>query len=298
MEFVDWNWHSYANLRENLELKRQQEKLLWGTGLYEGEDGLEYSFVPTKNMEQLENQLFVLYQKLPSAQSALCLEVYNSSKIEGAKTTFQRVQQLQNSKEVNISNFFSESMVIGGFHAAEFLDSLHNQLTIESLLEVWRILTQDACDNESIKGERFRTGHVAVGSHTGLNPDLIEDAMQCWVDYYNSSSLEEHPFIKAALLHFSFEFIHPFCDGNGRIGRLLMNNFLIKEGMEKIKAVSFSRSIEKRRIMYDAALAEGDNPQTDCTYFIEYMLGIFVDAFFDVCVQNTDGTGLESMKAF
>lgn len=49
-----------------------------------------------------------------------------------------------------------------------------------------------------------------------------------------------------------------------------MNNFLIKEGLEKIKAVSFSRSIEKRRSMYDA----GDNPQTDCTYFIEYMLGI------------------------
>jgi len=126
-------------------------------------------------------------------------------------------------------------MVVGRFRAAEFLDSVHNQLTIDSLLEVWKILTQDACSNESIKGERFRTGDVVVGGHVGLNPDLIDEAMKHWVDYYNSSNLGEHPFIKAALLHFSFEFIHPFCDGNGRTGRLLMNNFLIKEGMEKLK---------------------------------------------------------------
>lgn len=77
-----------------------------------------------------------------------------------------------------------------------------------------------------------------------------------------------------------------------------MNNFLIKEGMEKIKAVSFSRSIEKRRLAYDYALDEGDNSQTDCTYFIEYMLGVFVDAFLDVCEQDIGKITLKEMDAF
>ena len=294
MNFVDWEWRSYANLRGNIERKRQQERLLWGTGLFEGEDGLEYSFVPTKNMKQLETQLFNLYPKIRVVDNTviLCNEIYSTSKIEGARTTLLRTQQIHDGAEIDDSNYFSESMILGGFRATQYLNDIGNEVTLDSLLEVWKILTQDACDNESIKGERFRTGHVVVGSHAGLNPNLIEDAMRCWVDYYNSDILMEHPFIKAALLHFAFEFIHPFCDGNGRTGRLLMNNFLIKEGMEKIKAVSFSRSIEKRRLAYDFALEEGDNPQTDCTYFIEYMLGIFVDAFLDVCEQDIDKTTL------
>lgn len=77
-----------------------------------------------------------------------------------------------------------------------------------------------------------------------------------------------------------------------------MNNFLIKEGMEKIKAVSFSRSIEKDRLAYDYALSRGDNPQTDCTYFIEYMLNVFVDAFLDVYEQDISKITLKEMKVF
>lgn len=300
MNFVDWNWRSYANLRGNPELKKQQERLLWGTGLCEGQDGLEYAFVPTKNMEQLEAQLFDLYPKIKVVDNAviLCNEVFSTSKIEGAKTTLLRTQQIHDGAEIDTSNYFSESMILGGFRVTKYLNDIGNKVTIDSLLEVWNILTDGACDNESIKGDRFRTGHVVVGSHTGLNPDLIEEAMQNWVDYYNSDILCEHPFIKAALLHFAFEFIHSFCDGNGRTGRLLMNNFLIKEGMEKIKAVSFSRSIEKRRLAYDYALDEGDNSQTDCTYFIEYMLGVFVDAFLDVCEQDIGKITLKEMDAF
>lgn len=298
MNFVDWNWKSYAVLRRNPELKKQQERFLYGTGLYEGEEGLEYSFVPTKTMEQLEAQLFDLYPKIQVVDNTiiLCNEIFSTSKIEGAKTTFLRTQQIHDGAEIDDSNFFSESMVLGGFRATKYLNSIGNQVTLDKLIEVWKILTDGACDNESIKGERFRTGHVAVGKHTGLNPDLIEEAMQNWVDYYNSDILMDHPFIKAALLHFSFEYIHPFCDGNGRSGRLLMNNFLIKEGMEKIKAVSFSRSIEKDRPEYDYAFSRGENPQTDCTFFIEYMLGIFLDAFLDVCEESIIETHLKDLK--
>ena len=86
-------------------------------------------------------------------------------------------------------------------------------------------------------------------------------------------------------MHYTFEHIHPFCDGNGRMGRLLMNNFLISKGFEKVKAVSFSRSIEKERSDYDIAFALSDNVYSDCTYFIEYMLIKMLDAFED-CISD------------
>lgn len=283
LEFVDWNWQPYFTLQAFPETRQQQISLLYGTGLYEG-DGLEYSFVPTKRMEILENELYKLYTKIRVVDHSvsLCNEVFSTSKIEGANTTLLRTQQIHDGDEIDQSNFFSESMILGGFKATEYLNKQELFLTLDQVITVWNILVENACANGGIRGDRFRIGHVQVGNHVGLNPELLEEAMQCWVNYYNSSVLQDHPFIKAALLHFSFEFIHPFCDGNGRLGRLLMNNFLIKNGLEKVKGISFSHSIEKDLSGYTNSLNQGDNVYTDCTAFIEYMLAVFFDAFNDV----------------
>ena len=58
-----------------------------------------------------------------------------------------------------------------------------------------------------------------------------------------------------------------------------MNNFLIKEGYGKIKAVSFSREIDTYRLEYDVAFKESENAYNDCTPFLEYMLMRMVEAF-------------------
>lgn len=282
LQFVDWQWEDYQSLRANPEKKKQQINLLYATGLIETVDGIEYTFVPTKKMLELEKNIQNLYEKIhvTDTEIQLCNEVFYTSKIEGAHTTLVHTQKIHEGVETDGS--FSETMVANGFQATKFLNLYPDTFTEEILLKVWKILTDGACNNIDIIGVKYRDGNVQVGNHMGLNPELLEQAMQNWIIYYNSKNLQQYPFIKAALLHFSFEFIHPFCDGNGRCGRLLMNNFLIQHGYEKVKAVSFSRSIEKNRALYDAEFAVSDNVYTDCTSFIEYMLTQMQDAFLDI----------------
>lgn len=289
MEFKDIQWIPYGELRRNKDALQKQVQSLYGTGLCEGNDGLEYCFVPTKKMEELEKDICFLYQAIHTEdhEVMLCNEVYFTSKIEGADTTIKHTQEIHDGEPVDRSSF-SEMMVLGGFQATKFLNVHGNKLTEPILINMWKILTEGSRANESIMGEKYRTGNVAVGKHVGLNSEVLEETMENWIRFYNSQDMDDHPFIKAALLHYSFEFIHPFCDGNGRAGRLLMINYLIGQGFDKLKAVSFSRSIAKDFGAYYSAFNQSENVYTDCTPFIEYMLRIYDDALYDVLELEKD----------
>ena len=290
MDFIDAVWKSYDRFRVHPEGRQEQVSSLYPTGLYEGQDGLEYCFLPTKNIKQTEEDILEQYQdiKVIDHSIMLCNEVYFTTKIEGAKTTISRTIEIHNGKPVDHSNYFSEMMVQSSFRATKYLNERHNIITMDSLLEMWNIIIDGCCENEDIRGDRFRTGFVQVGNHAGLHPDLVENAMEMWVDYHNSDQLCEHPFIKAALLHLVFEMIHPFCDGNGRAGRLLMINYLIGQGLNKCKAVSFSKRIAASIHEYYNALTISENAYGDCTPFIEYMMEVFLYTFFDAN-DNTTG---------
>ena len=290
MEFVNWNWQQYDLLRRNFEDKKKQISMLYATGLCEGESGVEFCFVPTKKIQDLEQEIIEMYPQISIEDNdvELCNEIFHTSKIEGANTTYKRTQQLHDGHPVDEDNYFSDMMVLGGFRATKLLNLYGNKLNEDILLKMWNTLVDGACQNEDIRGNKYRIGNVGVGNHIGLNYEYIDDAIKNWLDYYNSENLNEHPFIKAALLHFTFEFIHPFCDGNGRAGRLLMVNYLINQGFDACKAVSFSRSIEKNRAAYDNAFVVSENSYSDVTPFIEYMLNIYADAFYDVLEKNIE----------
>ena len=295
MEFIDYNWESYDRLRRNNLKKQKQISLLYGTGLYEGMHGVEFCFVPTKKMCELEKEIQSLYDKVTVEDNevVLCNEIYYTSKIEGANTTYKRTCDIHDGRPIDHDNYFSEMMVLGGFNATKFLNVCGNRIDEAILLKMWNILTDGARDNEDIKGDKYRSGNVGIGSHMGLNYEYIEDAMNFWLSFYNSNELNDHPFIKAALLHYAFEYIHPFCDGNGRCGRLLMVNYLIGQGYDKFKAISFSRSIAKNYNEYYSVFTQSENSYTDCTPFIEYMLDVFDDAIYDVL--NEKGMGQDKV---
>ena len=281
LEFVDLQWVHYSMLKN--ELKKNQVDNLFYSGLQEPNDGIEFTFIPTCNMKEYEEALHELYNQLKVVDHSvsLCNEVFFTSKIEGANTTLVRTQQIHNGEFLDINNLFSESMIKGGFEATKYLNITGNRVDSHSIRKCWEILTNNCRDNSDIEGLQYRAGNVQVGNHVGLNFLLLDDMMNRWIDYYNGNQLSKYPFIKAAFLHYTFEHIHPFCDGNGRMGRLLMNNFLIKEGYDKVRAVSFSKSIDKYRFEYDLAFYNADNVYSDCTYFIEYMLLKMIDAFED-----------------
>lgn len=290
VEFKDIIWSPYSVVKNNESQYKKQVSSLLYTGLREPNDGIEFTFVPTKNMESLENILRELYSKLRVTEHtiSLCNEVFFTSKIEGAQTTLIRTQQIHDGEFIDLSNEFSERMIKGGFEATKYINVVGNNIDSRKLKTCWDLLTIGCKNNTDIEGTLYRSGSVQVGNHVGLNHILLEDMMDRWIRFYNSDILKEHPFIKAAFMHYTFEHIHPFCDGNGRLGRLLMNNLLIKEEYDKIRAVSFSKSIDKDRREYDIAFELSDNMYSDCTYFIEYMLNIMVDAMKDCLGLNDE----------
>ena len=109
----------------------------------------------------------------------------------------------------------------------------------------------------------YRTNHVYIrGSmHTPLNPNAVRDAMPVLFELLKS---EPDANVRAILGHFMFVYIHPYMDGNGRIGRFLMNTLLISGGYDWI-IIPVERRSEYMEAL-EKASAEGDI--TDFTEFI------------------------------
>lgn len=287
LDFVDIEWAPYNALKYDKQRLKEQVDQLYYTGLAEPNGGLEFTFVPTKKMQKYEEIIKELYSKLQVVNNSvnICNEVFYTSKIEGAQTTLVRTQQLHDGEYINANNAFSEYMVLGGFNATKYMNIISNRVQRDTMRTCWEILTESCCNNVDIKGDLYRIGTVQVGGHVGLNHLLLEEMMDSWIAYHNSTiKLDKYPFIKAVFLHYTFESIHPFCDGNGRMGRLLMSNYLISKGFDKLRAVSFSRSIEKDITAYNNAFNVSDNVYSDCTFFIEYMLLRMIDALED-CIE-------------
>ena len=80
-------------------------------------------------------------------------------------------------------------------------------------------------------------------------PDLIDRCLQDWENYLHADSQEPH-LVKIALLHYQFEAIHPFLDGNGRIGRLLITLYLCSSGVLSQPLLFLSGYFEKYRDDY------------------------------------------------
>lgn len=98
-------------------------------------------------------------------------------------------------------------------------------------------------------------------------PQLMDE----YIDYL--SDLHEHPSVIAAIAQFVFEKIHPFADGNGRVGRLISSFLLEKNGYGFRGLAPFEEYIEGHRSLYYVHL----EPSSDCTDFIEFFLIALVD---------------------
>lgn len=272
-------WLSYAPYHDEEQLALQRENII-RLPLYNSYG--QIGFILSKNIDALEKYLENISKQIEVKDIAtvLCTEVYYTSKIEGAKITKKRAFEICKDANINYNNF-SECMIKGNFEAVKLLNLYGNNTSEEILVKVWNVLTAGCRDNIEIQGDIYRNGDVGVFGSNFIAVDVcnIKSCIDQLINFYNSDILNDRPFIKSAIIHYSFETIHPFCDGNGRLGRLLMNSYLISQGIDSCRAVSFSEQIYKTLSLYEGAFEKSENELSDCTPFLEYVLDIMTESF-------------------
>jgi Fic family protein len=100
----------------------------------------------------------------------------------------------------------------------------------EHLFELHRLLAADIMDQG--RAGAYRTIGVRVGNHLPPHPDDVSPLMFDLLKWWNTRAPELSPILTSAILHYLFEDIHPFADGNGRTGRALALWELYRRGFD------------------------------------------------------------------
>jgi len=190
------------------------------------------------------SELFAQFQLKSKEQESLLMmvddieiaeRVYNSNAIENSTLTLPETEkillQLEISRHVSLREVF-EAKNLALVYGYIKKTAPKQPLNIEMILLLHKMLLTNIRDE--VSGRFRKNGElVRVGQHIGLPPEFIEGRIQEILINYNSKI--EIPFIhRVAMLHTEFESIHPFIDGNGRMGRVINNYLLTREGFPPI----------------------------------------------------------------
>jgi Fic family protein len=170
--------------------------------------------------------------------------VYNSNAIENSTLTLEDTEKIlaggSLNRKINVREVYEAKNLAK--LTETLLENHKSTINIKRILSLHKTLLTHIDD--SIAG-RFRSGKewVRVGNHLGANPRFIVMLMQELVDNYNQNKISY--FLDAiALFHAEFETIHPFVDGNGRMGRVLINLQLMNVGLPPIIIQNKSKNTE------------------------------------------------------
>ena len=161
--------------------------------------------------------------------------VYNSNAIENSTLTLEDTERILSNddikKQLNMREVF-EAKNLGKIMNL-ILKNPNQKLSVQTILDYHKILLEGINDDWA---GRFRAGRewVRIGNNLGANPDFVPSLINDLVNNYNSNSKELYFLDNIAYFHAEFEIIHPFCDGNGRMGRVLINQQLLNLGLPPI----------------------------------------------------------------
>ncbi|GAB2023954.1 Fic family protein [Lactovum odontotermitis] len=150
-----------------------------------------------------------------------------------------------------------------------------NPYSLEDFLEAHKLLTDDLVKESGC----FRSGDVGVYDgagnvvHIGARPQFVHQLMR---ELFERAEQDDTPdLIKSCVVHFEIEMIHPFPDGNGRMGRL-WQNLILSKWQQVFEWIPIETIIYENQPKYYEMLAIGDKVN-DSTEFIEFMLVVICD---------------------
>jgi Fic family protein len=191
-------------------------------------------------------------------------EALLSSQIEGTQATLDDILDPKIEENTNLH----VTDVINYIKASRFAVNRLKELPICNRLikETHAILLENARGEEKNPGEFRRSQNWIGPAGSTLNnalfiPPNVEDMQTAMSDLEKFINAEDEidPLIKISLIHYQFETIHPFLDGNGRTGRLLINLFLMSMGILSYETLYISYFFKRNRIEYYDRLTEVRN---------------------------------------
>lgn len=161
--------------------------------------------------------------------------VYNSNAIENSTLTLSETEKIlldmKTAKNLHIREVY-EARNLSKVIEYVRTKTKYEELSLDTMLLVHQMLITGI--NDEFAGRLRKPGeYVRVGLHIAPPPEQVEKLIEALISEYGiNHSL--HPLEKVSQFHLAFEHIHPFCDGNGHIGRVLINFQLLSLGLPMI----------------------------------------------------------------
>nr|WP_232337100.1 Fic family protein [Lysinibacillus timonensis] len=251
-------------------------------------DHFELFYVNTPELMNLNNEVLVNSSKISSLVSKLpnfviqpyfkkliINEAQSNNEIEGVRSTKKELSEAlkeldksepKHKKFIGLMKTYLHIEEIDPFNEAESFRKLYDELVADEISE-----------KNKPDGKLFRTGYVEVNdgnetTHIGVSSENnIILLLSQLIDYLNDES--HPPLYRYMVAHYYYEYIHPFYDGNGRTGRLLVGSYLSRY-LEKYSAITFSYAVNKNKSKYYKALEEVPSPlnKGEMTFYLISML--------------------------
>lgn len=189
-----------------------------------------------------------------------------SARIEGNDLTLNDLPQKP----------FKDQKKIEVFNILKALNQIYSRsakdLSIKDILNTHQTVMNGLVEVENLGSFRKEAGAIfnsaGIAIYLTPPPRQIETLLIRWLVYLNNTKEQFAP-IRAILAHYIFEKIHPFLDGNGRVGRLLLQAVLKKDGYGMKGLLSLEEFLDNHRAEYYRGL---EDPERDVTGYIEFML--------------------------
>jgi len=219
--------------------------------------------------------------------------IHSSLAIEHNSLSLEQVTAILDGKHI-LGNPNEIKEVQNAYETYEMMLKL-NPASADDLLKAHKMMMNGLIPENG----RFRSGGVGVFDgdvvvHMAPPANLVPGQIHDLLAWYQNS--EMHPLIKSAIFHYEFEFIHPFADGNGRMGRM-WHSLLLGQWKELFYWLPIEELIRTRQKEYYDALGKSDK-EADSSAFVELMLEIIADTLKQITiVGNAESTPQPNMTA-
>ncbi len=203
--------------------------------------------------------------------------IYSSLAIEQNTLSLEQVTAVLNGKRV-LAPPKDIAEVKNAYEIYEMMDML-NPYSVDDLLNAHGVMTRDLVEESGC----FRSGPVGVVDkqgnvlHLGTLPDYVPGLVVDLLDWVENSDI--HMLIKSCVFHYEFELIHPFADGNGRMGRL-WHTLLLTKWKPLFAWLPMESIIHDRQAEYYKSINQS-NCDGESTVFITFMLSAIKEALME-----------------